>query len=88
MGNVKKKNWTLAEHKTAGKSLKIIVNNLLDLHVDLAKVYGKSHKAANLANKAHKAVDALRCELDNVLARETSDGEWKTKRLEKTYYGH
>ena len=86
MGKVKRKNWTLTQHKTAGKSLKAIGDSLLDLHSDLAKVYGKSHKAANLAIKAHKAVDALRCEMDNVLAGETNSGEWKTKRLEKTYY--
>jgi hypothetical protein len=48
-------------------------------HHDVANAYGKTSKAARLALKLDKAIEDLRCELDNLATQEGV--------LEDYYYG-
>ena len=70
-----KPGFTLDRHDAAGIVLSQMHNDLGRLYVDLGNAYPGSAKAVKLVERAQKAVDALRCELDNVVCRERPDYE-------------
>ncbi len=58
------------DHLRISKQLKRQRKELIDLVVQLGKVYPKNSKVARIVEKARKTVDGLRCELENLLFRE------------------
>jgi hypothetical protein len=65
---------TLTEHEQLGEELHRIRDRLVHLQVELANRYGKSRRPGGLAGRALAAVDALRSELDDQLARDDPAG--------------
>lgn len=77
---------TLDGHRQVGSALKGSRDGLVRLVVELAGAYGKSGRVVALARKAADAVDKLRCELDGIVARETTRAEWDAGDLGRVYY--
>ena len=82
-----KKKFTKQQHLKNGLKLQKIRIQLLQLQVEVQKAYANSSRPVKLVERAAAAVDALRCELDNRLAAETTDADWQTENLEQAYYG-
>jgi len=68
-----KKRFTIEQHTETGKQLFEMRNSLIELIVGVGHHYPKNSKVVKLANKALKAMDALRSELDNCVSRENPE---------------
>jgi len=62
--------FTFEEHQEHGARLKLCNDALVSLAVRTANSYGKTSTASKLADRAKKALDALRCELDDRVCEE------------------
>jgi len=76
------KSLPLETHQDIGIELKKIRTTLIELYVLLGNTCGRSTKGYKLALKSYNSVNALRCELDNVMFAEHRD-----KANASTYYG-
>ena len=65
-----KKHLGLDEHYALGKELFEMRNRLGKLRIEISHSYGTSKRVSGLAAKTQAAVDALRCELDNIVCAE------------------
>jgi|SRR5271168_3049140 len=65
-----KTKWTYQKHVETGRGLSEYRNKLVDFILELSHSYSVNSKAVRLAHKAQKAVDELRCELDDQLCRD------------------
>jgi len=75
----------MEEHQALGGTLKKMRDQLQRAQMQIFTHYPLSSKAAKLATKALEAVDALRCEMDNVVIRENPNRS--NKELLDCYYG-
>jgi len=69
-------------HKQAGDKLKKMDKELMNLIIETASSYGKSHKVCRNARNAKKAILILRNELDNIVCTEIPG-----KEATKLYFG-
>jgi hypothetical protein len=65
---------TLDAHRALGNQLSIARNDLLHMIVDLSNTYGSTAKSSRAADRAVKAIDQLRSDLDNQLAVDHPSG--------------
>lgn len=71
------------QHVDLGAQLQAARDTLVHALTLIGNAYPHTSKATRLAEKASKAVDALRCELDDVSARELPGDRWSPL----IYYG-
>ncbi|MBO1350192.1 MAG: hypothetical protein EBE86_023735 [Hormoscilla sp. GUM202] len=84
------KKMSLSQHKTYGFFLKLFTDGVLDLRVSLSKTYGKTSRAAKLADNVWRNVSKLKSHLDDLVCQENphadncevlniyyGDREWK-----------
>ncbi len=74
---------TRREHVEIGARLQDAREAIFDAGVMTGNHYARSSKAATIARKALKAIDALRCELDGLSAGELRGDLWSPT----IYYG-
>ena len=61
---------TLDDHRLIAAILHTVHDEIICIHVDLANLLGKSHRASVRAGRAAKEVSAARSELEEVLYRD------------------
>lgn len=84
----KTRTFTLEEHAELGEALKNCRKTLMDAAIRVPNTYGFRTPAARLAEQALKALDALRCELDNrVCSEQPMPAHGSPDRILKIYYG-
>ncbi len=65
------KTMTLAQHKRYGFFLKLFEAGLTNLVCILCRTYGKTSSVTLKAEKAERAISALKCHLDDLVCSET-----------------
>jgi hypothetical protein len=68
--NPRAKRMTIEQHRATGRQLKQARAILATAAVAIPNTYGKTSKPGRLANRPLRALDALRCELDEQLHRD------------------
>lgn len=66
----RQKGFSLEQHKNLGQFLKPTRNRLHAEVISILNAYGKTSNVGKLADKAIRAIDALKSELDNCVCRE------------------
>lgn len=66
----RKKGLSLEEHQLLGFKLKLLREELADIYFQLQDAYGKSSNTCKQLDSARAKVDAVRCELDNLVCAE------------------
>ena len=79
------KTLTFERHRDVGHRLAQEQDYLRSLGVEVGNTYGVTAKATRLLEKAERALNALRCELDNRVCAE--HGERPYRELSNAYYG-
>ncbi|HEY6872284.1 MAG TPA: hypothetical protein VI298_06090 [Geobacteraceae bacterium] len=82
---IKYNGFSFQEHQKHGDELYAACRTLHSLFLDISKAYGKTSSIANLSNKAVKAADELRNQLDNLVCRENP--ERPDMEVSGCYYG-
>lgn len=84
----KKKCFSKDQHKKTGSILKKIRQQLLELLAnEIQHSYPKSSNAYRFTERAWESIERLRCELDDLFAKETTEDEWQAESLQNIYYG-
>ena len=77
---------TPTDHRTLGLRLQGIHNELCSIYAQLEVAYPRSESAVKQAQEASKAVDKVRCRLDDLVAKEGQpDISWGS--TIRVYYG-
>ena len=75
--------FTRRQHVDLGAQLQEHRDGVYDAVTAISNAYGDASRAARLAHRALNAIDALRCELDNLSAGELPGDLWPPT----IYYG-
>jgi len=81
---------TIKEHVELGNRLKAIEKEYLEIYNKVAHAYGKSSRAGKLLwTQAQSFAPSvkIRCEMDNIVANETTLEEWNKNRYGNIYMG-
>lgn len=80
----RKPDLPICEHIALGAELTQMQERVVKISVQLSNAYPVSSRAVDLARRVDRALNALRCELDSVSARENpGDDNWAPN----IYYG-
>lgn len=83
----KKTGLTYEEHAELGEKLQHLQVDLVNLTAHLSSAYGKSRRISSLSKKVVQALDALRCELDNLACAENPRDLFPDREPQRLYYG-
>jgi hypothetical protein len=81
----KKKPFTKSQHKKAGAMLKKIRTQLNQFVHEVDASYSRS--TSKQVFRAIESLATLASELDDLLARETTEDEWNREKLQQIYFG-